>query len=59
MFGYRAYVPIPKDENPSLMARADHVSYWDMVMKSLVTLSDPMPKIVIKSRDIVFLEDQT
>ena len=41
------------------MTRANHVCSWDMVMRSLVTLNDPMPKKVIKSKGVVFLEDQT
>ena len=40
------------------MTRANHVCSWDMVMKSLVTLNDPMPKKFIKSKGVVFLEDQ-
>ena len=59
VFGCREFVPIPKDERSKLDVKAkpciflgyDHEEFGYM-------LWDPMSRKIVKSRDVVFIEDQ-
>jgi hypothetical protein len=43
----------------SLTSRQNNVFSWALKMMSLVRLRDPKEKKIVKSRDVIFFEDQT
>ncbi|GAA0145952.1 transmembrane signal receptor [Lithospermum erythrorhizon] len=60
VFGCRAFVHIPKDERTKLDSKSKqcvYLSYGDD--KFGYKLYDPVSKKVVRSRDVVFFEDQT
>ena len=42
-----------------MTSRQNNVFSWALKMMSLVRLRDPKEKKIVKSRDVIFFEDQT
>lgn len=61
VFGCRAFVHIPEDERAKLDAKSKEYMYLfgAMKIKNLVTNFEIPKKKVIRSRDVIFIEDQT
>ena len=60
VFGCRAFVHIPKDERSKLDPRAKQCIFLGYGHEEFgYRLYDPVDKKVVRSRDVVFLEDQT
>ena len=60
MFGCRAFVYIPKDERAKLDAKTKECIYLRSPKDEFGYRSwDPINKRIIRSRDVVFFEDQT
>ena len=58
MFGCRAFVHIPKDERLKLDVKAKPYIFFRYVHEEFrYKLWDPMSKKIVRSRDVVFLED--
>ena len=60
VFGCRAFVHIPKDERSKLDPKAKQCIFLGYGHEEFgYRLYDPVDKKVVRSRDVVFLEDQT
>ena len=60
VFGCRAFVHIPKDERAKLDAKTKECIYLRSPKDEFgYRLWDPINKKVVRSRDVVFFEDQT
>jgi hypothetical protein len=60
VFGCRAFVHIPKDERAKLDAKTKECIYLGSPKDEFgYRLWDPINKKVVRSRDVVFFEDQT
>ncbi|KAL4324380.1 hypothetical protein GQ457_11G032480 [Hibiscus cannabinus] len=60
VFGCRAFVHIPKDERSKLDAKTNQCIYLGTPQDEFgYRLWDPVNKRIVRSRDVVFLEDQT
>ena len=60
VFGCRAFVHIPKDEKSKLDSKAKQCIFLGYAHEEFgYRLWDPVDKKIIRSRDVVFLEDQT
>ena len=60
VFGCRAFVHIPKDERSKLDGKAKQCIFVGYAHEEFgYRLWDPIGKRIIRSRDVVFLEDQT
>ncbi|KAL4323581.1 hypothetical protein GQ457_11G003910 [Hibiscus cannabinus] len=60
VFGCRAFVHIPKDERSKLDAKTKQCIYLGTPQDEFgYRLWDPVNKRIVRSRDVVFLEDQT
>ena len=59
MFGCRAFVHIPKDERSKLYVKAKPYIFLRYGHEEFgYRLWDPISKKIVRSRDVVFLEDQ-
>ena len=59
VFGYRAFIHIPKDERSKLDVKAKPCIFLGYGHEEFgYRLWNPMSKKIVRSRDIVFLEDQ-
>ena len=59
MFGYRAYVNIPKDERSKFDDKSKECIFLGYGHEEFgYRLWDPVARKLIRSRDVVFLEDQ-
>ena len=59
VFGYKAYVHIPKDERSKLDDKAKECIFLGYGHEEFgYRLWDPVARKLIRSRDVVFLEDQ-
>ncbi|GAA0162781.1 hypothetical protein LIER_18799 [Lithospermum erythrorhizon] len=60
VFGCRAFVHIPKDERSKLDNKSNQCSYLSFGdEKFSYKLYDPVSKTIVRSRDVVFMENQT
>ena len=60
VFGCKAFVDIPKDERKKLDAKANECIYLGSPKDEFgYRLWDPIKKKIVRSRDVVFIEDQT
>jgi len=60
VFGCRAFVHVPKDERAKLDAKTKECIYLGSPRDELgFRLWDPATKKMVRSRDVVFYEDQT
>ena len=60
VFRYKAFVHIPKDEIAKLDAKTKECIYFGSPRDELgFRLWDPINKRIVRSRDVVFYEDQT
>ena len=60
MFGYRAFVHIPRDERSKLDGKSKQCIFIGYGHEDFgYILWDPMKKKIIRSQDVIFLEDQT
>ena len=57
-FGCKAFVHIPKDERSKLDAKLNHVCFLNYGQDEFAyRLYDPIKKKLIRSQDVVFVED--
>ena len=59
MFGYKAFVHIPKDERPKLDVKVKSCIFLGYGHEEFgYRLWDPMSRNIVRRRDVVFFEDQ-